>query len=61
MSDSKQKIISDIYFDKAGYGSKKITLEDAKKKDPSIKISDVETFFKDNVEVKRKQVNGTPL
>ena len=36
MSD-KQKIISDIYFDKAGYGSRKTTLEDAKKKEPTIK------------------------
>ena len=45
MSD-KQKIISDIYFDKAGYGSRKTTLEDAKKKEPTIKKEDVEQFFK---------------
>ena len=32
MSESKkQQIIHDIYFDKAGYGSRKTTLEDAKK------------------------------
>ena len=37
MSDSKQKIINDIYFDRAGFGSKAITLADAKKKDPTIK------------------------
>ena len=53
MSD-KQKIISDIYFDKAGYGSRKTTLEDAKKKEPTIKKEDVEQFFRKNVEVKAK-------
>ena len=31
MSD-KQKIINDIYFDRSGYGSKKTTLDDARKK-----------------------------
>ena len=45
MSD-KQKIISDIYFDKAGYGSRKTTLEDAKEKEPTIKKEDVEQFFR---------------
>ena len=55
MSENKQKIINDIYFDRAGFGSKAITLADAKKKDPTIKMSDVETFFKKNVEVKAKQ------
>ena len=45
MSD-KQKIISDIYFDKAGYGSRKTTLEDAKKKEPPFKKEDVEQFFR---------------
>ena len=29
----KQKIISDIYYDKSGYGSKGITLKDARQKD----------------------------
>ena len=53
MSD-KQKIISDIYFDKAGYGSRKTTLEDAKKKEPTIKKEDVEQFLRKNVEVKAK-------
>ena len=47
MSDSKkQQIISDIYHDPAGYSSKKVTLEDARKKDPTIKMSDVEQFLK---------------
>ena len=53
-NSSKQKIINDIYFDRAGFGSKKTTLEDAKKKDPTIKMTDVEEFFKKNVEVKKK-------
>ena len=53
-SSSKQKIINDIYYDRAGFGSKKTTLEDAKKKDPAIKMADVEEFFKKNVEVKKK-------
>ena len=45
MSDSMQKIISDIYFDRAGFGSLKATLEDSKKKDSSITMSDVRQFF----------------
>ena len=53
-NSSKQKIINDIYYDRSGYGSKKTTLEDAKKKDPTIKMTDVEEFFKKNVEVKKK-------
>ena len=50
MSESKkQQIIRDIYFDTAGYGSRKTTLEDAKKKEPAIKKEDVEQFFRTNV------------
>ena len=33
MSDNKQKIISDIYNDPSGFGSKAGTLTDARKKD----------------------------
>ena len=50
----KQKIISDIYFDRAGYGSLKTTLQDARKKDASIRLEDVKEFFAKNVEEKRK-------
>ena len=32
MSENKQNIISEIYYDRSGYGSKKTTLEDSKKK-----------------------------
>ena len=53
MSENKQKIISDIYFDRSGFGSRKTTLEDSKKKDKTITMKDVEEFFKKNVEVKR--------
>ena len=52
MSD-KQKIISDIYNDPAGFGSKQTTLADARKKDKTITKSDVDEFFKKNVEVKK--------
>ena len=50
----KQKVIYDTYFDRSGYGSKSNTLKDAKKKDSSITMADVEEFFKKNVEVKKK-------
>ena len=50
----KQKIINDIYFGKAGFGSKSNTLKDAREKDKSISMADVEKLFKENVEVKKK-------
>ena len=53
MSD-KQKIINDIYFDRSGYGSRKTTLDDARKKDKTITMDDVNEFFRKNVEIKRK-------
>ena len=43
---SKQEIISKIYFDRAGYGSKATTLKDAREKDKSITKEDVEEFFR---------------
>ena len=45
MSD-KQKIINDIFFDRSGYGSKKTTLDDARKKDKTITMDDVNEFFR---------------
>ena len=54
MADNKQKIISDIYFDRSGYGSKATTLKDAREKDKTITMKDVEEFFRKNVEVKAK-------
>ena len=53
MSD-KQKIINDIYFDRSGYGSKATTLKDARLKDASITMDDVNEFFRKNVDIKRK-------
>ena len=52
---SKQDIIANIYYDKGGFGSKAITLKDARAKDKTITMQDVEDFFKKNVEIKRKQ------
>ena len=42
---SKQEIIGNIYFYKAGFGSKNTTLKDAREKDKSITMKDVEDFF----------------
>ena len=53
MSENKQKIISDIYNDPAGFGSKQTTLKDARQKDKSITMNDVNEFFRKNVEVKK--------
>ena len=41
----KQKIINDIYFDKAGSGSRQRTLDEARKKDKSITVNDINEFF----------------
>ena len=57
----KQKIINDIYFDKAGFGSKYNTLKDAREKDKTITMADVEKFFKENVEVKKSLEEQTVL
>jgi len=42
MADNEQKVISDIYFDRSGYGSKATTLKDAREKDKTITMKDVE-------------------
>ena len=41
---SKQEIIGNIYFYKAGFGSKNTTLKDAREKSKSITMKDVEYF-----------------
>ena len=43
---SKQETIGNIYYDKAGFGSKNTTLKDAREKDKSITMKDIEEFFK---------------
>ena len=55
--NKKNSIINDIYFDRAGFGSKKQTLKDAREKDKSITMADVDNFFRENVEQK-KQIRG---
>ena len=50
---SEQETVGNIYCDKAGFGSKNTTLKDAREKDKSITMKDVEEFFKKNVEIKR--------
>ena len=49
---SKQEIIGKIYYDKSGFGSRATTLRDAREKDKTIKMEDVEEFFRKNVEQK---------
>ena len=56
MSD-KDKIISDIYFDRAGFGSVATTYKDAKQKDATITMQDVKEWFQENVE-RKKQLSG---
>jgi hypothetical protein len=54
MSD-KNKIISSIYKD--NYGSRKDTLEEARKKDPSITYEDVKNWFEQNF-VRKTNLRG---
>ena len=51
---SKQDIISSIYYDRAGFGSRAQILKDSREKDATITKEDVEQFFKRNIEEKRK-------
>ena len=51
---SKQDVIHDVYYDRAGFGSLKKTLDEARKKDPSIRMEDVKQFFSKNVEERRR-------
>ena len=52
---NKNDVIKNIYFDRSGFGSVATTFKDAKAKEPSITLNDVKKFFKNNVEVKKKQ------
>ena len=54
---SKQEIISKMYFDKSGFGSRAVTLTNAREKDNSIKMEDVAVFFNKHAELK-KQLRG---
>ena len=44
---SKQEIISNVYYDRAGYGSRQRTLKETREKDKSITIDDVNEFFQE--------------
>ena len=52
---NKNDVIKNLYFDRSGFGSVATTFKDAKAKEPSITLNDVKEFFKNNVEVKKKQ------
>ena len=52
----KQKIINDVYFDRAGFGNKSRTLAEAREKDKTITMGDINEFFRKNVEQKRRPV-----
>lgn len=56
MSD-KDKTINDVYYDRAGFGSQRVTYLDAKKKDPSITMQDVKDWFSENID-RKSQLSG---
>ena len=56
MSD-KNKIISDIYFDRSGFGSIATTFKDAKAKDKSIALADAKAWFEKNID-RKKPMSG---
>ena len=49
----KRKNISDIYFDRSGFGSIANTFKDAKAKDKSITMADVKAWYDKNMDRKR--------
>ena len=53
----KDKTISEVYYDQAGFGSIATTYKDAKKKGASITMQDVKEWFQENVE-RKKQLSG---
>lgn len=52
---SKQDIIANTYFDRAGYGNRATTLADARKKDKTITMADINEFFKTMLKRKENQ------
>jgi len=57
MDNTKEKIISSVYYDPAGYGSIMTTYKDAHKRDKEIKLEDVKKWFKLNIEKKTNYSN----
>ena len=47
---SKDDIISEAYYSDSGYGSQKVTLKDAREKDPTITKDDVKQWSDENVD-----------
>ena len=45
MDIDKDKIIHDVYYSPSGYSSMRQTLDDARKKEKSIKMEDVKKWF----------------
>ena len=54
LTPEKSEIIKQVYNDEGGFGSMKKTLQDAKKKDKSIRIEDVQAWFNKNMSQKTK-------
>ena len=57
MSSNKDDIISNIYYDRSGFGSIATTYKDSKAKDATITLNDVKEWFQKNIEQK-KQLRG---
>ena len=41
----KQKVSNDVYFDRTGFGSKSRILEEAREKDKTMTVSDINEFL----------------
>ncbi len=57
-NEEKDKVINDIYYNEAGYGSVKTTYTDARMKDKRITLKYVQEWFSKNIE-RIKQPGGT--
>ena len=57
-SSNKDDIISKVYYDRSGFGSRSRTLEEAREKDKTITMSDINEFFRKNVDQKREPVGS---
>jgi len=54
----KDKLIRSVYFSNDGFRSMNATFQDAKAKEPSIKMADVKDWFSKNVAKKGKDIRG---
>ena len=54
---SKDEVIKKVYYDPSGFGSRKNTLETARKRDKTITKEDVDNFMLKNTDQK-KQLRG---